>query len=210
MKKEILVCAAVLLLAIFVAAPAKAATTFNFGVKAGVSFSNVSWSDDDGSEKAIIRPTFGAFALVNLTPMLSLQPEINYLVTGEWWSLDPGKEVEAYTYLHIPVLLRAKLMKEGKVIPFVAAGPSVGFLLSATSNGEDVKAVFKSTDFGLDLGAGAEFGLGKMKGLVDLRFFLGLTNNYERPPLLMSAQPMAIMEFTEKSRALVLTFGLIF
>jgi hypothetical protein len=209
MKKTVLVCAMVLVLAVLVAAPLKAATTFNFGGKVGLSFSNVAWSDDDGLEKMLIRPTFGAFALVNLTPMLALQPEINYLSMGEWWNDDGDKTVFSYNTLHVPILLRVRLMKEGKFVPFALAGPYVGFLLSAKESGFDATSFLKSTDFGLDFGAGAEFPLGKMKGVVDLRFVLGLTNNYERP-VVTAIQPMAIMDFTEKNRALVLTFGLVF
>ncbi|HSQ79013.1 MAG TPA: porin family protein [Candidatus Bathyarchaeia archaeon] len=212
MKKTVLVCALVLVLAVLAAAPLKAAVTFKFGGKAGLSFSNVAWSDDDGLEKMLVRPTFGAFALVKLTPMLALQPEVNYLTMGEWWNDDGDKVTETMNYLHIPVLLRLQLMKEGKFVPFALAGPYVGFLLSAKESGFDMKPFLKSTDFGLDFGAGTEFPLGKMKGLVDLRFVLGLTDNYVAPGGIVIAEtlPMAIMDFHEKNRALVLTFGLIF
>jgi hypothetical protein len=211
MKKGLWVCACILLLAVLTAAPLKAATSFNFGLKAGASFANVRWSDDDGSEKWLIRPTFGAFALVNLTSKLAIQPEVDYLVMGEWWSLtDGGKEVEEFTYLHIPVLLRYKFMESGKFVPFVLGGPTIGFLLSAEEGGESVKDWFKGTDIGLDLGAGGEFPIGKMKGLVDLRYHWGLTNNYEAPILEGAILPMALMDFTMKTAGLSLTVGIIF
>ncbi len=198
MKKAVLVCAAVLVLAALVSAPLKAATTFNFGVKAGVSFANNLWSDDDGTEKAIVRPTFGAFALINITPAIAIQPELNYLVMGEWWDITDGTAIEEFAYLHIPVLLRVRLMKEGKVVPFVFAGPAVGILLSAKDSGDDVKEFFKSTDFGADLGAGAEFAFGNMKALLDLRYYLGLTNAYSFPI------------YSMKNRGFILTAGLLF
>ena len=69
-------------------------------------------------------------------------------------------------------------MKEGKFVPIVFAGPAVGFLLSAKDSGEDVKDYFKSTDFGADLGLGAEIALGKMKALIDFRYYMGLTNAF--------------------------------
>jgi hypothetical protein len=210
MRKGLLVCASVLLLAVLIAAPVKAATTFNFGVKAGASFANVRWSDDDGTEKWLVRPTFGAFALVNLTPRLAIQPEVDYLVMGEWWSFTGGNDVEAFTYLHIPVLVRYRLMESGKFVPVVFGGPTLGILLSAKEDGEDVKDFFKGTDIGLDLGAGGEFPVGKMKGLVDLRYHLGLTNNYERPAITLGALPTAITDFTMRTSGLSLTVGLIF
>lgn len=197
MKKGLLICAALLVLSVLVSAPLRAATTFNFGVKAGASISNNAWSDDDGLEKALFRPTFGAFALINVTPTLAIQPEINYLVTGEWWN-DEVKDVEAFTYIHIPVLLRARLMKEGKFIPVVFAGPAIGFLVRARDQGEDVKRYFKSTDFGADLGLGAETTLDKMRAFLDVRYYLGLTNVWTGP------------SFSMKNRGFIITVGLIF
>jgi len=193
MKKTVLVCAAVLFMATLVAA-----TTFDFGVKAGGSFFKNDWSDNDGSEKTLTRATIGAFALANITPMIGIQAEINYLTTGIWWDDDGLKVTEAYGYLHIPVLVRARLMTEGTVVPVVFAGPAVGILLSAKWDGDDEKDSFKSTDFGADLGVGAEIGLGEMKLLVDLRYYLGLTDVYKST------------EFSMKNRGFMLTAGLIF
>jgi hypothetical protein len=207
MKKALLVCAAVMVLAGLISAPVAAATKFNFGVKAGVSLANNLWSDDDGTEKAIIRPTFGVFALVDLTPTLAIQPEINYLVMGEQWDVTDGNAIEEFTYLHIPILLRARLMREGQFVPIVFAGPAVGFLLSAKDSGDDVKQFFKSTDFGADLGLGAEMMLGKMKALIDLRYYLGLTNAYSNPVPVLT---MATMDFSMKNRGFIFTVGLIF
>ena len=197
MKKAFLVFTAVLLIAALAPRPAAAAVNFNFGIKAGASFANNVWSDDDGLEKALVRPTFGAFVVFNLTPMIAIQPEVNYLVTGEWWN-DTVKVVEAFTYVHIPVLVKFRLVKEGKIVPVIFAGPAVGFLLSAKEMGDDVKSFFKSTDFGADLGLGAEFGLGTMKAFLDARYYLGLTNAYNGTG------------FSMKNRAIILTAGLLF
>jgi opacity protein-like surface antigen len=207
MKKGVLVCAAVLVLAVLIAAPASAATKFNFGLKAGASSSNVKWSDDVGDEKSVTELTFGGFVIFELSPTLAIQPEINYLVTGEQWDITEGTNVENFTYLHIPILLRARLMKEGKFVPVVFAGPAVGFLLSAKDGGEDVKEWFKSTDFGLDLGLGAEIALGTMKALLDFRYYMGLTNVYSAPDLVIMELPM---DFTMKNAAFMLTAGIIF
>ena len=196
MKKIVIACLAVLFLTAVVSAQVK----FNFGVKAGVSMANNLWSDDDGTEKSILRPTFGVFALIELSPTLAIQPEINYLTMGEQWDITDGTAIETFNYLHIPILLRARLMKEGKFVPVVFAGPAVGFLLSAKDSGDDVKSFFKSTDFGADFGLGAEVGMGKMKGLVDLRYYMGLTNAYAFAPTV----------FSMKNRGFIFTAGLIF
>jgi hypothetical protein len=96
MKKGLLVCAAVLVLAVLVASPASAATKINFGIKAGASSSNVKWSDDLGDEKSVTEPTFGGFVIFELSPTLGIQPEINYLVTGEKWEITGGTNVENF------------------------------------------------------------------------------------------------------------------
>lgn len=200
MKKSVLVCAALLVLTILVSSPLAAATKINFGLKAGVSLADNKWSDDAGDEKALTRFTFGGFALFELSPTLAIQPEVNYLVMGEQWDITDGTAIEEFTYLHIPVLLRARLMKEGKFIPVVFAGPAISFLLSAKDSGKDVKSFFKSTDFGLDFGVGGEFALAKMKALIDLRYYLGLTNAYSFAPSL----------FSMYNRGFMFTVGLIF
>ena len=207
MKKGLLVCAAVLVLAVFIAAPVSAATNIKFGIKAGASSSNVKWSDDVGDETSVTELTFGGFVIFELSPTLAIQPEVNYLVTGEKWDITEGTNVENFTYLHIPILLRARLMKEGKFVPVVFAGPAVGFLLSATDGGDDVKEYFKSTDFGLDLGLGAEIALGKMKALIDLRYYMGLTNCFNEPDMVMMAIPT---DWSMKNAAFILTAGIIF
>jgi hypothetical protein len=200
MKKSVLVFAAVLVLAVFVAAPASAQSKFSFGLKAGASSSNVKWTDDVGDESSIIEPTFGGFAILNLSPNMGLQFELDYLVTGETWPSETyGTVKEKFGYLHIPVLFRYKFMTEGKFIPIVFAGPAFGFLLSANETGYgDVKEFFKPTDFGLDMGLGAEIALGKMKALIDARYYLGLGNAYNDPGQTM------------KNSAFLLTAGIIF
>lgn len=194
MKKAVLVYAALLIMAVFVSA----ATTVNFGIKAGASSSNNKWSDDDGTEKSVVKPTFGAFAVINLSPTISLQPEVNYLVMGEQWDVTDGNAIEEFTYLHVPVLLKVRLVKKGDFVPVVFTGTGVSFLLSAKDSGEDVKDYFRSVDIGVDIGAGLEIALGKMKALLDARYYLGLSNMYSGEG------------FSMKNRSFVLAAGLIF
>lgn len=212
MKKGLTVFTAVLLAAALVPQTAAAKVTFNLGVKAGASLSNVSWSDDDGSEKPIIRPTFGVLGVVRLSPMFAVQTELDYVTVGEWWedadSTDVWKIVENFGYLQIPVLLKARLMPEGKVGPFLCAGPFLGVLLSAHEkeylNGAleddfEWKSFFKSTDFGAAFGGGAEFMVSKLKAFVDVRFHMGLTNVYQFSG-----------KYSMKTRAVAVTGGLLF
>jgi hypothetical protein len=209
MKKSILVWALVLILSVIAAAPASAATKLNFGLKAGLSMSNVRWTDDDGTEKALFQPTFGGFVLVPLNSMLAVQPEVNYIVMGESWDTEEGTVTEKFTYLQIPILLRARLMKEGKIVPVVFAGPAVSFLMSVSETGAivDIKDYFKSTDIGAIIGAGGELAVGKMKVLLDLRYVMGLTNDYVEPDIVLMAAPVV---WSMKTSAFVFSAGLIF
>jgi hypothetical protein len=84
----------------------------------------------------------------------------------------------------------------GKIKPFVRGGGAFGLLLSAKSktttnfNGRktesetDIKDQKKSTNLALSLGGGVSFPLGKYRGLVSVRYLIGLTNivkNEEAP-----------------------------
>ena len=209
MKKVVVVCAAVLTLAGFAAAPAAAAVDFTFGVKGGVSLSNVKWSDDDGGEKTLVRPTFGVLAVINLSPTLAIQPELSYLTMGEsWMEGEEYKVVHVFNYLRIPVLIRLKLAQQGKIVPFAFAGPAFGilmsghervYLLGSVVDETSAKIFLKSTDFGLDFGAGAEFIVSSLKLFLDFRCCLGLANCYDYST-----------EYTLKNNALVLAVGALF
>lgn len=214
MRKDALVCASFLVLGALASAQLAAATTFNFGVKAGISYTNVVWSDDVGTEKGFWKPNFGVFAVINLKPSLAIQPEVNYLTTGGKRVETTYTDVETFDYLHIPVLVKYSFAPRGKITPAVFAGPALGILLSARRKLLGVEDSdlgrndwFKSTDFGFDFGLGAEMAIGQMRCLVDLRYYLGLINVYEPVP---TPQTMAIIDRTMKNRGFVLTVGLVF
>ncbi len=215
MKKSATALAAILMLAAFMPRPALAEVTFDLGAKAGVSISNARWNDDDGTEKPLVRPTFGVFAAVNITPNLALQPEIDYLTVGESWTgtLDSStyKEIILQNYLHIPVLIKARLARKGDVVPVAFAGPALNVLLSARYKGyldgtldadEDIKEVFKSTEFGADFGLGVEMSKDNIKFILEARCYLGLSDPY----IPEDAEDM----YALKNNALMITYGVMF
>lgn len=74
-------------------------------------------------------------------------------------------EKDFFRYLHIPVLVKLRLVKGGSLRPILFAGPAVDFLLSARAkyytegaldSDEDIKPYLKSTNTGLVFGAGLE------------------------------------------------------
>jgi hypothetical protein len=94
---------------------------------------------------------------------------------------------EFLTYFNIPAEARYEF-GAGKIKPFVRGGGTLGLLLSAKSknttnfNGRknesetDIKNQKKSTNLALIFGGGVSFPLGKYRGLLSVRYLVGLTN----------------------------------
>ncbi|MBL7852879.1 MAG: PorT family protein [Cyclobacteriaceae bacterium] len=106
----------------------------------------------------------GLYLTANLSDKFAVQPELLYSSMGS----KSGDISDAFGYLHIPILLRYNINENFNL----HAGPQIGLLLSAESDGQDIKDQFKGTDFGASLGAGVDFG--KFNG--GLRYYLGFSN----------------------------------
>lgn len=190
MKRAFVVLCAFLLLAAFMPRPASAAS-IDLGVKGGFSLSNLNWSGDgpEGGWSNLTKPIFGAFVAFNLSQTFAIQPEL-YLWQGgaqivDSFEGDTYKMQLLFNYLHVPVLAKVRLIKEGKVRPILFAGPAFSFLMTAKQkawyNGspkgeEDVKEYLKSTDLSAVFGGGLEFHLNKIMLVLDVRYNLGFTN----------------------------------
>jgi len=194
MKKTLVVFVAVLFLAAFVPRSAEAEVTFDLGIKGGVSLARIMEIDlSSGGLKdpssTMTKPVFGGFVAINLNQTFTFQPEVYYLTQGGVWDEDfEGllyHWVHTLRYIHIPLLAKIHLMKEGKAIPILFAGPAVDFLVSArhklTIDGvvdydEDFKSDLKGTNFSLVFGGGVEMMLDKLMLVLDIRYDLGLAN----------------------------------
>lgn len=164
----------------------------SFGVRGGLSlysiesevsggfFGNV--SETSGSK---IGFSAGVFAEIPINNILSFQPELLFVQKGGSDGGDPFDGDDFFdddedisltlNYIDLPLLARANVPLEGNLTPYLVAGPSVGFLVSASeSSGEDgdITEFFKSTNFGFVIGAGIDIG----NFTVDLRYDIGLTN----------------------------------
>jgi len=134
------------------------AQDLKFGVKGGLNLSNLVGDDvEDVDMKAGLY--FGGFLTVPLNDDLSFQPELIYSRQG--WKEEvvmlgsTNGDVKFKTsYLNIPLLLRMGLGSSDKV--YIYAGPQIGFLLKAEAeyddNDADVKDLFDTVDFSLNLG----------------------------------------------------------
>lgn len=165
-----------------------------FGIKTGMNLSN--WTGDTKvrSLKYIFGINAGGFAEIKVSDRFGIQPEILYSTQGT-----KNKNFGAYvdgrfrkgdikmdlSYINIPVMF--KYSTDGK--SFMEAGPQIGFLTSAKARTkidgfsetveEDVKKIFKSLDFGINIGAGYNF---NKHLLTSLRYNIGLANIAKTEP----------------------------
>jgi hypothetical protein len=169
------------------------------GLKIGVSSAKL-YGDDVGDFEGLLgeglksRIGFcaGGFITFNITEMFAIQPEVLYTMKGVRWEggingATPLKIWIKLDYLEIPVLVKIIVPTPGGVKPFLFAGPVLALKLSSKvkaeyagdSEEEDIEDEnMKSTDFGLVIGAGVDFGLGipgTGKMTLDVRYSLGLS-----------------------------------
>ncbi|MGH7495503.1 MAG: outer membrane beta-barrel protein [bacterium] len=188
----------VLLCAVSFALPAQAQV--RLGVIGGLNLANISF--DPTLDPNTSRSTaFGAGGVLQfrLAENLALQLEPMYLQKGARQegsfsdtefdsSLSFKVDVKAkLNYLELPVMLKLAI-GTGSTRPYVMAGPTIGFRLSAKYAGsvsgpgfnqeidEDFKDQTKSMDFGLGFGAGVSFPAGRNTIFVQGRYALGLAN----------------------------------
>lgn len=182
-----LVAAAALLLAGFgFAQTAQAQQGLIVGAKLGANLATV--GGDDASDDNSLRPGLlaGGYGRYNFTDMFGVQLEVLYSGQGA----NNSEVDDAYTslnYLNFPLTFNMTFATDGALRPRVFAGPYLGMLLSAENgigdDSEDVSDFFKSTDFGLTVGAGVDFGLDPLIISFDARYSPSLTTIAEEVDL---------------------------
>ena len=205
MKKQV---SFLVLLCVFgVVMPARAQV--RLGVLGGLNLANLSFepaSDPDPSRSTKLGA--GAVVQFRLAENLELQLEPMYLQKGARQessfdfsfgdaetdsSVTFNADIKAkLSYLELPVMLKLAL-GTGSTRPYLMAGPTLGWRLSAKYKGtvtvsgfsqeidEDVKDLTKSMDLGLGFGAGMSFPAGRAAVFVQGRYTLGLTNINDDP-----------------------------
>ncbi|WP_281232070.1 porin family protein [Flavobacterium gelatinilyticum] len=138
-----------------------------FGVKGGLNISTL--GGDASGVSSLVGFHVGGFAEIKIIEKLAIQPELVFSTQGAKEKFFGEKYNTNLNYLNIPVVAKYYITKEFSV----EAGPQIGFLVSAKSDGEDVKDLYKSIDAGFNIGAGYNF----TENLsVNLRYYLGLAN----------------------------------
>lgn len=143
---------------------------------------------EEGFLSARTLPAVGGVVDVSLGRRLSLRFEPMWMVKGsdvsfELFGPQPSSPNGGLwlSYVELPVLLRLSF-GAGSVRPYLLAGPTVGYLLSAkseqyeTGEEEDTLDVFDRTDLGISAGGGLSVPAGVALFFVEGRYSLGLKN----------------------------------
>ncbi|MBS1307850.1 porin family protein [Bacteroides clarus] len=143
----------------------------SWNAKAGINMSN--FTGIDGA-KMKVGYQFGVGMEYAFTDMWSVQPSLMFVGNGAKEDVSGGESINP-VYLQIPIMAAARFPVSESVNIVGKVGPYLGFGLGG-KYGDD--KIFdkegmdgKRFDFGLGVGAGAEFG----KFLVGLDFLFGLT-----------------------------------
>lgn len=151
------------------------------GLKGGLNIAKATGDDVPDEAAWLYSGIGGAFLCYMFNDMFAIQPELLFAMKG--WKIEVEDETfkTKLNYIEIPLLLRLNIPTEGSMTPAIFAGPSIGFLMSAKAEDEDIKELLKSTDFGLVFGAGLNHELSEDKGFItyEVRYSLGLATVFD-------------------------------
>ena len=170
-----------------------------FGVMAGPQWSTL-YQEPDPTEVEYEHKTgilAGAFLGIPITDMFSIEPQAlfsqkgaNVQGVGNKSSLEGSVRIN---YIEVPVLLKLSFPGyNSRVIPFLFAGPAVGFKVSCKAEGvilaitgdrdcdeTDLFPDVKSTDFSGTVGGGIKFRAMDQLVILDARYTHGFTDVIE-------------------------------
>jgi len=183
--------ATITLLALLLAGTAMAQTKpIMLGFKGGVDYASLVFDPENGVDTdPSIGLAAGGLLGFMISPGMSLDTDVLYIQKGAKRNdLVPTKADDAsevtfrYSYIVINPMLRFAVQNQG-LRPYFLAGVEIGFLVDAKTesnveefDGQDLKDQTKSTDFGVNLGAGLEFPSGTSALFIEGRYALGLTD----------------------------------
>lgn len=140
------------------------------GLKGGLNFANLKGDTDGINYESRTGFHAGAYGLIKVAN-IGIQPEVIYSKQGTTITFDDvqGDLESDLVYLNFPIIAKFYLPLGLNL----QAGPQFGMLLSAESDGDDIKEGYKSADLSAALGAGwdAPFGL-----RLTARYLIGLND----------------------------------
>jgi len=220
MKRVTLIIVAVLLLLGSMPADAQ----FHVGLMGGLNYSNLKAQEDNPFDanpddfKKLTVSAMGAVLDIELHKYLSLRIEPMYLQKGSSYE-EPNDEKVLYklSYFEMPFFL--KVAYPTAVTPYIIAGPTFGFLLSAEAEVEmgeitgvaDVKEIAESTDFGFGIGAGVSYDFSKFSVFLEGRYLIGRKNVNKGGQVDMDIgtviMPMDVDALEIKNKGMQIMFG---
>ena len=148
---------------------ATAHAQFQFGLKGGVNFANISdaWGNTSSTQFNV---NAGVFFHMPVARRVAIQPELYYSGQGDQFT--GGND--HLNYLNLPILLKFS----SRTGLYFETGPQFGFLVSANSTYQgvttDIKSDIASGDFAWVFGLGFKIPLSPVG--IDLRYNAGLSN----------------------------------
>lgn len=178
----------ILFLFAFMAIAAVSFSQIRYGVKAGLNLANqkVSARGINITGDNIVGVNIGGIVEIPIASSFFFQPGISYSLKGVKSSYTFGTTTSTskttLNYLEVPLNLMYKI-KASNIGVLVLAGPNIGFGLSGKNKVDSDAATdvkfgssetddLKALDFGLNLGAGVEFG----RFQATVQYGLGLSN----------------------------------
>lgn len=155
----------------------KAFSEIWLGGRLGVNFTNIS-SDQLSGNTTRTGLVVGGIVEFSLSDMFALEPGVVYSQSGSSYA---GGTTDAYNYIDIPVLIKAKF-GASEVKPYLFAGPALGFEVAATETSPgnpsiDLSSYTSSINFSAQFGGGVEYAINpKTKLFGDVRYAVGLTD----------------------------------
>ena len=149
-----------------------------FGITGGINLANVAGDSVEMNETKLCFGG-GGFVEFPVAPLISVQPQLLYMMKGMKWGGDTDSGVRL-SYIEIPVLVKVNIPMAGPFNPNLFVGPYLGLNTGAEAYiegvDEDIKDQIKSTDYGLVLGGGFDYALATGKLTFDARYSMGLTS----------------------------------
>lgn len=157
---------------------ATAHAQFQFGLKGGANFANISdaWGN---SSRTQFNFNAGVFFKMPVARHVAIQPELYYSGQGDRYIEAGYTGTDHFNYINLPVLLKLT----GRTGFYFETGPQFGFLIGATTSiqgvSQDIKSQINSGDFAWVFGIGCKIPMSPLG--IDLRYNVGLSNinNYQ-------------------------------
>jgi hypothetical protein len=158
-----------LLLSLFVVTALVSSSFAQLSLKAGVNFANQSAESGGISidPSSRIGYLIGVNFAANVTESIVFRPGIQFTLKGSKIEFAGSDISSNFNYVEVPLDLVYNFNDLS-----IHAGPYLGLLMSATSEGDDIKEFVKTADLGINIGAGfsfSHFGVG-------INYGLGLSN----------------------------------